>query len=146
MTSPESSGASTGTLAGEYFAWHARREFRLQRCQRCKRWTHPPTEMCAACGSVEMAWERASGEGILYTWTVTHHPYTAPLAEFVPYPLVVVQCAEGPRVLSTVMDLEGASLTPGMALTVRFAAVGGGPLRAVFAPVAAQEPDGLARR
>ena len=81
-----------------------------------------------------MAWERASGDGSLYTWTITHHPYTAELGALIPYAPVVVACVEGPRVLSTVIDMDVAGLTAGMALTVRFAEGGDGALKAVFAP------------
>lgn len=90
-----------------------------------------------------MAWERASGDGSLYTWTVTHHPYTAELGALIPYAAVVVACVEGPRVLSTVIDMDVAGLTEGMALTVRFAEGRDGALQAVFAPASDQPPEGV---
>jgi uncharacterized OB-fold protein len=142
MSIPELSGKSASGLAAEYFAWHAKREFRLQRCQSCRRWQHPATETCPVCGSVEMAWEQASGDGSLYTWTVTHHPYSAELSELIPYAPVVVACVEGPRVLSTVIDMDISGLTAGMALTVRFAEGADGAMKAVFAPASDHGPAG----
>jgi uncharacterized OB-fold protein len=121
-------------LAAEYFAWHAQHEFRLQRCQQCRRWIHPATEMCSACGCTELAWEAASGRGAVFAWTITHHPFSPALAARLPYAVVIVQCEEGPRVLTTITGLDIGALRVGMAVSVRFVSLDGGPAVAVFGP------------
>jgi uncharacterized OB-fold protein len=129
------SAMASTNLAAEYFAWHAQNEFRLQRCQLCRRWSHPPVETCPECGSVELAWEPASGHGTVFTWTITHHPFAAAFADRIPYPVVVVQCAEGPRVLTTVVGLEENKLETGMSVVVEFMQLAGDAPVAVFRPV-----------
>src|SRR3546814_14820389 len=49
----------------------------FQRCGGCGCFRHLPRYMCAKCGSPEFSWERSSGKGTLFSWTVTHqalHP------------------------------------------------------------------------
>jgi uncharacterized OB-fold protein len=90
--------------------------------------------MCAACGSTELQWEAASGLGTVFTWTVTHHPFSDPPPAELPYPIVIVQCAEGPRVLTTVTGLDVHDLRAGMPVAVRFVSLDGVSTVAVFAP------------
>jgi uncharacterized OB-fold protein len=90
--------------------------------------------MCAECGSTELHWEVASGLGTVFTWTVTHHPFSPMLATELPYAVVIVQCAEGPRVLTTVTGLDVNDLRVGMAVAVRFVSLDGESTVAAFAP------------
>ena len=61
---------STVGLNGEFYAFLAHGELRLQRCTACGTWRHPPRYRCAHCGSHRVAWEPASGRGRVYSWTV----------------------------------------------------------------------------
>ena len=64
----------------------------LQRCQDCARYRWPPSALCGRCGSMAWDWADASGEGIVASWTVTHHAFGSGANE--PYTVVLVQLAE----------------------------------------------------
>jgi hypothetical protein len=92
----------------EFYAWLARGELRLQRCTACGAWRHPPRHRCAACGSADTGWERVSGRGRLFSWTVTHQAID-PAFE-TPYAVVVVELDEGPRLVGSVAGIDPAAL------------------------------------
>jgi uncharacterized OB-fold protein len=128
--------APTAGLAGEFFAWQAQGELRVQRCARCGRWNHPPTETCPACWGRDLAWVRCAGTGTVWSWTRTHHAFVPELAGSLPYLCVVVELDEGPRMLSALrLDDPDGPVEAGQRVTARFEArAGGGPV-AVFAPL-----------
>jgi uncharacterized OB-fold protein len=105
----------------EFYAFLGRGELRLQRCVACGAWRHPPRHRCAACGSVEAAWEPASGRGRVFTWTVTHRPIDP--AFTLPYAIVVVELAEGPRLVGNMRGLEPAELALDLAVVVEIETV-----------------------
>jgi uncharacterized OB-fold protein len=111
-------------LAGEYYAWIARGELRFQRCRACGRWRHLPRPICPDCHSRDWSWERSSGTGRVYTWTVTYRPLHPAFTD-VPYAQVLIEMDEGPRVLSWVVDVDPDDLTFGMPVEVGFMEVGG---------------------
>ncbi|GIU86690.1 MAG: hypothetical protein KatS3mg009_1205 [Acidimicrobiia bacterium] len=92
----------------EFFAYLARGELRLQRCARCRRWRHPPRHRCASCGSTEATWERASGRGRVFSWTVTHRAVDPAFEP--PYAIVVVETDEGPRLVGNLAGDDPADL------------------------------------
>src|SRR5262245_3236217 len=81
----------------EFYAWAARGELRLQRCADCGTWRHPPRHRCASCGSVAATWERVTGRGKVFSWTITHQQLDPAFA--VPYAVVIVELEEGPRLV-----------------------------------------------
>jgi hypothetical protein len=99
---------STEGLNGEFYAFLARGELRLQRCTACRTWRHPPRLRCAHCGSREVAWERASGRGRVFSWTVTHRAVDPAFTP--PYAILVVELEEGPRVVANLRGLEPSEL------------------------------------
>ena len=92
----------------EFYAFLARGELRLQRCAACGAWRHPPRHRCAACGALDATWERASGRGRVFTWTVTHRAVD-PAFE-TPYAVVVVELDEGPRLVGNVRGIALSDL------------------------------------
>ncbi|HET9729655.1 MAG TPA: OB-fold domain-containing protein [Acidimicrobiia bacterium] len=97
-------------LNAEFYAWCARGELRLQRCSGCGTWRHPPRFRCAVCVSDEFTWERVSGRGKVFTWTVTHRAVDPAFEP--PYAVVIVELAEGPRVVGNLrgIPLDGLAL------------------------------------
>jgi uncharacterized OB-fold protein len=91
-------------VTAEFYAWCARGELRLQRCAECGEWRHPPRLRCGACGSSRLDWERVSGRGRVFTWTVTHRPVDPAFTP--PYAIVVVELEEGPRLVGNLRGLE----------------------------------------
>ncbi len=49
----------------------------LQRCDECKKWIHYPRSHCSGCLSDQLSWQEVSGNGVIYTYTLTRQA-TAP--------------------------------------------------------------------
>jgi len=99
---------ATVGLSGEFYAFLARGELRLQRCAACRTWRHPPRYRCAHCGSHDVTWEAASGRGRVFSWTVTHRAVDPAFTP--PYAILVVELDEGPRVVANLRGLEPSEL------------------------------------
>jgi uncharacterized OB-fold protein len=93
---------------GEFYAFLARGELRLQRCTACGTWRHPPRHRCARCGSVDVAWDAAAGAGRVFSWTVTHRAVDPAFVP--PYAIVIVELDEGPRLVGNVRGIEPSEL------------------------------------
>ncbi|GGC47260.1 Zn-ribbon domain-containing OB-fold protein [Chelatococcus reniformis] len=78
-----------------------RGELRLQRCTACARSYFPPRPFCPACGSRKVEVYAASGKATLYSYVIHHRP--AP-GFTPPYAIAVVELAEGPRMMSNIVD------------------------------------------
>lgn len=128
--SSESSGfsASVDTPEPDAFTrpyWEAAAEGRLllRRCAACGRAHHYPREFCPYCWSEEVDWEQASGRAVLYTWSVVHGNDLPPFRDRLPYVAAVVDLAEGPRMMTALVDCDPLTLRAGQALHVTFATV-----------------------
>lgn len=123
MTSLTAVGAdeigSKGT-GDEFYAWCARGELRLRRCNTCRSWCHVPRVTCPSCASTDWAWERVKGTGRLYTWTVVHRAMHPAFMGDVPYAVVVVELDEGPRIVSGIVDCPLEALEMEMPVEVVF--------------------------
>lgn len=84
--------------------WDAttRRVLLLQSCQECGRLQHYPRSICLSCGSDHLGWVEASGNGSLYSFTVSHRSPDPERFE-PPYVLALVDLDEGPRILSRLL-------------------------------------------
>jgi len=81
-------------------------ELRLQRCNGCGTVRFPPRPRCHVCRSGAATWERMSGRGVVHTFTICHPPVLPAYADRVPYNVVVVELAEGPFLVSNLVDAE----------------------------------------
>ena len=102
--------------------WDAAREGQLliKRCADCGAAHFYPRPFCPRCWSTRVSWEPASGRAELYTWSVVHHNDLPPFRDRLPYVAAVVDLAEGPRVMTTVVDCDPDELAIGMDLRVDF--------------------------
>jgi uncharacterized OB-fold protein len=75
------------------------------------------------CGSSNVRWVSASGRGVIYSYTVIHQNKSPEFVQDTPYNVVVVQLAEGPRLMSTIVETGLAELRIDMPVTVVFDAV-----------------------
>lgn len=80
----------------------------FQRCRRCANAWLPPRDYCPACLAGEWEWEEASGRARVISWVVYHRAYHPAFADRIPYNVVVAELDEGPRLISNVVDIEGA--------------------------------------
>jgi uncharacterized OB-fold protein len=97
-----------GALAEPY--WKALDEDRLvfQRCRACGHVWLPARGECPACLAREPQWETASGAARLVSWVVYHHGYHEYFATRLPYNVAVVELAEGPRLISNIVEANDA--------------------------------------
>ncbi|MET9698864.1 Zn-ribbon domain-containing OB-fold protein [Streptomyces sp. NPDC006529] len=100
----------------------------LRHCADCGRTHHYPREFCPHCwaGEERVTWEPASGRATLYTWSVVYRNDLPPFGARVPYVAAVVDLAEGPRMMTEVVDCPAERLRVGMPLEVAFRGRGEG--------------------
>jgi len=81
--------------------WEAAKagELRLQRCQACRRFQHPPYPTCVNCMSIELAFEPVRGEGAIYAYTIMYHAGDRRFASAIPYASIIVELDEAPGAL-----------------------------------------------
>ena len=104
----------------EFYAWCHQRELRLQRCQRCGTWRHPPRPMCGSCQALQWEWAPTKGKGTVYCWTTVYQALDPAFANDVPYAAVVVELEEGPRLATWVTGIPPDELYAGMPVELWF--------------------------
>ncbi len=107
-------------LTQQFYGWCRERELRFQRCSHCGTWRHPPRELCAECRSFDWDWARADGTGSVFTYTIVARALHPAFAGRTPYAAVVVELAEGVRLLSRVVNCPPADLQIGLPVEVDF--------------------------
>ena len=102
--------------------WDAarRHELMMQKCQDCGRVYFPPSVSCNYCSSLNVEWVKLSGRGRLYTFAVANRGFTPVWAEEVPYPVIMVELEEGPRLISSIVDCKTEDLKLDMPVEVVF--------------------------
>ena len=112
-------------------------ELRLQRCEECAKVYFPPRPFCPSCASRKVAVFAASGRATLYSYVIHHRaaPGFTP-----PYAIAVVQLAEGPRMMSNIVECEQTpeALQLDMELEVVFEKQNDTITLPLFRPVAAK--------
>ncbi len=89
---PETQHFWDGTRAGE---------IRLQRCDACAHTYFPPRPFCPKCGGRKVTVFKASGRASLYSYIIHHRPVPGFTP---PYAIAVVELAEGPRMMTNIVD------------------------------------------
>lgn len=114
--------------------WDAcrRSELLFQRCGRCGAAGFPPAEFCRRCQAREHRWERSSGHGILYSWTVVHRPVTPAFAT--PYAPAIVTLDEGHQMVTNIINARPSELRADLLVTVTFVDVSDGLVLPYFRP------------
>ena len=82
----------------------------LLRCDGCGTWRLPGRERCVDCWSEEASWAEASGRGTLYTYGIMHQRYHPAFADVIPYNYALVELAEGPRLVTNIVDCPNEAL------------------------------------
>lgn len=104
----------------EFWAGCKRHELLLQECNDCDKPRHYPRLTCPFCASPEYSWVKASGKSTLYSYVVVHPPTLPVFKNDVPYPVILVELEEGPRMVSNVTDCAIDDLVIGMDLELVF--------------------------
>jgi 3-hydroxyacyl-CoA dehydrogenase len=113
--------------------WQAAREGRLltKKCQACGDVHHFPRPRCPFCGSADTQWITASGKGTIYSFTIQRRAPrpTAP---------AIVEMAEGPRIITAIVDADVHALQIGDEVEVTWKPTDNGPPVPLFTTPAAQ--------
>ena len=92
----------------------------LQHCQSCGHVLFYPRTHCDACQSAQLVGEDASGAGTIASYTVVRRGVSADFEA--PYVIALIDLAEGPRMMSQILDADPDALAVGLSVKVDFAA------------------------
>ncbi len=98
--------------------------FVIQKCGKCGTFIFYPRPFCTACGTKEIAWQQAKGIGTVYSSTVVRRK----AEQGGDYNVAIIELAEGPRLMSRVVDMPPAEVAIGMPVRVAIEQTPGGPL------------------
>jgi uncharacterized OB-fold protein len=103
-----------------FFEACARHELVLQRCGACGTLRYYPRALCPACLSAKTEYQRTSGRGTVYTFTVTHQNQAPGFRDELPYVMAYVQLDEGPRILTNIVHTDPQAVRIGLPVEVVF--------------------------
>lgn len=95
--------------------WAAAREGRLllQHCRDCGKTHYYPRAICPFCMSADTEWKEASGDGLIYSWSVERRATP-------PYAIAFVTLPEGPTILTAIVDCDLDTIAIGQQVTLGF--------------------------
>ena len=101
--------------------WDGARDGRLmqQRDRRTGEAVWPPKPVYWKGGD-RLEWYAASGEGTVYTYVVGHEPFLPAFRHLLPHVMVVVQLAEGGRMVGHMVECTPAEMAIGAKVRVAF--------------------------
>ena len=110
-------------------------ELRLQRCTACTESYFPPRPFCPKCACREVEVYKASGKAVLWSYVINQRPRPDMGTE--PYAIAVVKLAEGPTMMTNIVDCPQTpeALQLDMAVQVSFAKQTDDISLPLFAPV-----------
>ncbi|HZO81782.1 MAG TPA: Zn-ribbon domain-containing OB-fold protein [Candidatus Binataceae bacterium] len=100
-----------------FWAAARRHELTLQRCGNCRKFIYYPRERCPHCFSERLGWERVSGRGKVYSYTVVRRASSRAFDR--PYVLAIVELDEGVR-MTTNIEAPPENVRIGMPVAVCF--------------------------
>lgn len=98
-------------------------EVRIEQCDSCGKYTHPPVLYCPACFSGERSYTPVSGRGLVYSYTVSHYSVEKFWSERLPFLTVVVELDEGVRLVASARNLTAEQCRLGARVVVSQEAV-----------------------
>lgn len=119
-----------------YWTGGSEGELLVERCRRCRRWQHPPTGECGACGGATTP-EATNGTGTVFSFTVNRHQYHPEVPP--PYVIAIVELDEQVdlRIPTNIVDCDPADVSIGDRVRVRFEQHDD-----VFVPTFVLDPEG----
>ena len=100
--------------------WQGCREGKLllQQCDACEAFQFYPRVLCSACGHRVLSWREASGRGRVASFTVVRKPVSSDYPT--PSIIALIDLEEGPRMMSSLVDVEPDNVAVNAAVTVDF--------------------------
>jgi uncharacterized OB-fold protein len=97
-----------------------RGELCFQRCNNCGYWIHPPSVRCPSCLSKDIGVAAASGDAVVYAFTINHQPWYPGLEP--PYVIAIVELPEqdGLRLTTGIVGIAPDDVRIDMPVRVQF--------------------------
>ena len=105
--------------------WNGCREGRLliQQCADCGHRQFYPRLVCSRCQSRQLEWIDCSGRATIESFTIVRQAISPAYAGDVPYVVAIVRLAEGPTMMSNIVQCDPERLAIDMPVTVVFDAL-----------------------
>ncbi|WP_436700947.1 Zn-ribbon domain-containing OB-fold protein [Nocardioides sp. BYT-33-1] len=81
-----------------FFEGTAKRELRIQKCNRCGVLRHPPGPACPECGAFDRGYVVAAGTGTVFSYVVHHAPQVP--GKELPLVIALLDLDEGVRMVA----------------------------------------------
>ncbi len=105
----------------EFWKAAKRHELHLQHCQDCGHYIFFPATLCSQCLSPKLKWERVSGRGKVYSYTIVRRAGFFQKGEGdLPYVSAIVELDEGPRMATNIVNIEPEKVVIGMRVEALF--------------------------
>jgi hypothetical protein len=87
--------------------WDGLKEHKLMlpKCEKCGPFFYPRI-FCPKCHSRNLTWIQASGKGKLYSFEIVYQNFNPAYKIKLPYVLAMIELAEGPRMMSNLINIE----------------------------------------
>lgn len=116
-----------------FWAATAEGKFLLQRCSTCSTIVWFPRAHCPSCWTETLSTFEASGSGTIYSFTIVRKGRNV-YSESAPFVIAYVELAEGPRIMTNIVDCDPESLQVGMKVRMVFHDTGQGNALYRFVP------------
>lgn len=98
----------TSRIVAEFRDGLARGDLLIQKCDECSRLNMYPRYACPHCQSQSLGWQRASGHGVLHSFTVLRLGAPEGFEGELPYAVGIVKLEEGVQLLARLVpDADG---------------------------------------
>jgi uncharacterized OB-fold protein len=104
----------------EFWEGCSRHELLIQRCADCAAYQFYPRIMCVVCSGRALQMVRASGRGVLKSFTIVRRAVSEAYAAEVPYVVALIELEEGPTLMSNVIGCVVDEVCIGMPVEVVF--------------------------
>jgi len=103
-----------------YWSYLQRNELWIPRCNSCSRLVFYPREICPHCSGLDFTWDRLSGTGQIYSFTVIRRPFIPEFSAIAPYVFAIVELKEGIRMASNIINCPPEDVYIGMKVRAVF--------------------------
>ena len=90
----------------------------VQRCDACGSYANPPRMYCGQCFADSHSYEHVSGEGFVYSYTISRHTAEPAWKDELPYATVVVELDQGPRFVGAAITDDPTSVRIGQRVRI----------------------------
>jgi uncharacterized protein len=117
-------GPTTTRISSPFWAAAREGELALQQCDACTQYFFYPRAFCPHCWSERTTWRRASGDGVVKSFSVIHRPGHFAWTEVAPYVIALIELKEGPTMLSQMTGADIEAVKVGQLVQVSCTQVG----------------------